>query len=385
MIASTERILTTHTGSLPRAPELVELLLAQEQGRPVDAAELSRLMEAGIERVVTRQIEAGIDIGNDGEQPRVGFQTYVPQRMSGFGGTSNRGAFSDMTRFPGYAAILQGRANRRARIATAPQALSAVRYEDFSGIQAECAGFAAALRRHPGGFAEPFMTSASPGIVTTTMLNAHYDSHEAYVMAVAREMRKEWEHIVAQGHLLQIDAPDLALERHWFCQDEPLATFQAMVELHIEAINVALENIPPERARLHVCWGNYDGPHVDDVALADVLGLITRARVGALSVPFANPRHAHEMDVLRRMPLPGGMLLIPGVIDSTTNYVEHPELVAQRIAKAVEMVGDRERIIAGVDCGFSTFAGANVVAEDVVWEKLRTLRAGADIASSRLW
>ena len=385
MIASSERILTTHTGSLPRAPELVELLLAQEQGRPVDAADLGRQIEAGIDHVVARQLEAGIDIGNDGEQSRVGFQTYVPLRMSGFGGQSERGTPSDVKRFPGYAAIQRARANRRARIANAPQALSEVHYKDLSAIQAECAGFAAALGRHPQGFAEPFMTSASPGIVTTTMLNAHYASHEAYVMAVARELRKEWEHIVAQGYLLQIDAPDLGLERHWLCQGEPLSKFQAMVELHIAAINVALEHIPPERARLHVCWGNYDGPHVDDVALADVLGLITRARVGALSVPFANPRHAHEMDVLRKMSLPPEMLLIPGVIDSTTNYVEHPELVAQRIEKAVEMVGDRTRVIAGVDCGFSTFAGANVVAEDVIWEKLKSLRAGADIASGRLW
>lgn len=385
MIASTERMLTTHTGSLPREESLVVLLAALEQGEDVDQEAMARLIMDGIDYVVERQLATGIDIGNDGEIPRVGFQTYVPMRMSGFGGESTRGPPSDFRNFPKYAAMTAARRPRRVKVTNAPQAIAEVGYEDFSAIHAECDGFSKALERHAQGFGEPFMTAASPGIVATTMHNAYYDTHERYVMALARELRKEYEIIVAQGYLLQVDAPDLAMERTWFYQNETMSKFLELVELHVEAINVALETIPAERVRLHACWGNNDGPHVEDVALADVLGIIVGAKAGAVCLPFANPRHAHEMDTLKTIPLPDSMLLIPGVIDSTTNYVEHPELVARRIEQAVEMVGAPSRVIAGVDCGFGTFAGAEIVAEDVVWEKFRTLRAGADIASARLY
>ncbi|MBI4609576.1 MAG: methionine synthase, partial [Candidatus Rokubacteria bacterium] len=214
---------------------------------------------------------------------------------------------------------------------------------------------------------------------------AYYDSHERYVMALAREMRKEYELIHGCGLLLQLDCPDLAMERTRFFQDEPLERFLQVVELHIEALNRAIANIPPERVRQHVCWGNYDGPHVHDVPLEAVLPLFYRARVGALSLPFANPRHQHEYRVLKRHPLPESMLLLPGVIDSTTNYVEHSEVVADRICQAVEAVGDRSRVIASTDCGFGTFAGSENVAENVVWAKLRALTEGAAIATARLW
>jgi 5-methyltetrahydropteroyltriglutamate--homocysteine methyltransferase len=221
--------------------------------------------------------------------------------------------------------------------------------------------------------------------MATILLNAHYDSHERYVMALAREIQKEYELIHARGFVLQVDCPDLAMERVRFFQHDPLERFQQMVALHIEAINQAIANIPPDRVRLHVCWGNYDGPHTHDVALEAVLPLLYHAKVGALSIPFANPRHQHEYKVLARHPLPDGMLLLPGVIDTTTNYVEHPEVVADRIGQAVDAVGDKTRVIASTDCGFGTFAGSEIVAHSVVWAKLGALTEGAALATRRLW
>jgi 5-methyltetrahydropteroyltriglutamate--homocysteine methyltransferase len=260
-----------------------------------------------------------------------------------------------------------------------------IEYADLGEAARECDLFLRAADAHPGAFAERFMTAASPGVIATILLSAHYDSHERYVMALAREMRKEYQLIHARGLLLQLDCPDLAMERTRFFQDEPLAVFQQMVELHVEAINQATAGIPPERIRLHVCWGNYDGPHTHDVPLEAVLPILYRARVGALSLPLANPRHQHEYRVFRQHPLPDSMLLLPGVIDTTTNYVEHPEVVADRICQAVDAVGDRTRVIASTDCGFGTFAGWRMVADSVVWAKLRALADGAAIATTRLW
>jgi 5-methyltetrahydropteroyltriglutamate--homocysteine methyltransferase len=229
------------------------------------------------------------------------------------------------------------------------------------------------------------MTAASPGVIATILLSRHYDSHERYIRALAREMRKEYELVHDRGLILQLDCPDLAMERARFFQHEPLDRFLQMVELHVDALNEATAAIPPERIRLHVCWGNYDGPHTYDVPLEAILPIVYGARVGALSLPLANPRHQHEHKVLKRHPLPDAMLLLPGVIDSTTNYVEHPEVVADRICQAVEAVGDRSRVIASTDCGFGTFAGSENVAETVVWAKLRALADGAALATSRLW
>jgi 5-methyltetrahydropteroyltriglutamate--homocysteine methyltransferase len=234
-------------------------------------------------------------------------------------------------------------------------------------------------------FAEPFMTAASPGVIATIMLDAFYGSHERYVRALAREMRKEYELIVARGFVLQLDCPDLAMERARFFQDEPLDRFLGSVALHVDAINEAIADIPRDRVRLHLCWGNYDGPHTHDVPLEPLLPLIYGARVGALSLPLSSPRHQHELRVFRRHRLPDGMLFVPGVVDSTTNVVEHPEVVADRIVAAVETVGDRTRVLAGVDCGFGTFAGSQLVEESVVWAKLRALREGADLATRTLW
>ena len=385
MKRSEHRILTTHVGSLPRPPALGDLLIRQDRGESIDAAALLREAETAVRHVVAKQLEAGVDVGNDGEQPRVGFSTYPARRMTGFGGESKRRMSLDQIEHPDYAARLARQRAGSARIGNAPQAVAEVAYTDLGEATAECDLFQRATAAARRGFAESFMTAASPGVIATIMLDAHYGSHERYVRALAREMRKEYELIVARGFVLQLDCPDLAMERARFFQDEPLDRFVAAVALHVEAINEAVAAIPPERVRLHLCWGNYDGPHTHDVPLEPILPVIYRARVGALSLPLASPRHQHELKVFRHHPLPDGMLFLPGVIDSTTNVVEHPEVVADRIEAAVAAVGDRTRVLASVDCGFGTFAGSQLVEESVVWTKLKTLREGADLASKRLW
>ncbi len=313
--------------------------MRQDRGEAVDTAALARESEAAVRHVIRKQLESGIDVGNDGEQPRVGFSTYPARRMRGFGGESKRRLALDLIDHPDYTARLARQRAGAARITDAPQAVA----------------------------------------------DAHYGSHERYVRALAREMRKEYELIVSRGFVLQLDCPDLAMERTRFFQDESLDGFLDAVALHVDAINEAVTAIPKDRVRLHLCWGNYDGPHTHDVPLEPLLPIVYRARVGALSLPLASPRHQHELKAFRRHPLPDGMLFLPGVIDSTTNVVEHPEVVADRIVAAAEAVGDRTRILAGVDCGFGTFAGSQLVEESVVWAKLRTLREGADLATKRLW
>jgi 5-methyltetrahydropteroyltriglutamate--homocysteine methyltransferase len=385
MIRSAQGILTTHVGSLPRPPALRDLLVRQDRGESVDGAELGRQAEAAIRRVVDRQLAVGIDIGNDGEQPRAGFSTYVAQRMRGFGGESKRRLGRDLQEHLDYAALLEFRRRGGARSMNAPQAIAEVEYADLGEAERECEMFLAATAAHSMRFADRFMTAVSPGTAATILLNAYYDSHERYIAALAREMRKEYALIHARGLVLQLDCPDLAMERQRFFQDEPLARFQQMVALHVDAINTALEGIPRHRVRLHVCWGNYDGPHTHDVPLEAVLPLLYRARVGALSLPLASPRHQHEVRVFERYPLPEGLLLVPGVIDTTTNVVEHPEVVADRIVRVAEAVGDRTRVIASTDCGFGTFAGAELVADSVVWAKLSALVEGAALATRRLW
>ena len=385
MKLSNDRILTTHAGSLPRRGELTDLLLKQEQGFEIDDEALASAAAAGVEHVVRAQIEAGCDIINDGEQPRVGFQTYVPRRMTGFGGESKRPPVPDFVAFPDYADLVRSRGFRRAKIDSAPEAVSEVRYGDLADARAEAAMFAKALEAAPDGAAEMFMTAASPGIVAVTMLNRHYASYEDYVYALAREMRKEYRFIVDQGYLLQLDCPDLAMERGRLFAEKSLVEFCNAVALHIDAINRAIDGLPAARVRLHCCWGNWDGPHVDDVPLEEILSLLYEARVGALSIPFANPRHQHEYAVIKKKPPPETMALIAGVIDPTTNFVEHPEVIARRLAEAIDAVGDRERVLAGTDCGFGTFAGREMVAGDVVWAKLATLAEGARLASTRAW
>ena len=381
MLTSTDRILTTHVGSLPRNETLSDLLIRQEAGETIDAATLAREIETATRHTIERQVKAGVDVGNDGEQSRVGFQTYVPRCMCGFGGESKRPPARDQIEFPSYYRQMAARFPHSARVMNAPAALSAVEYVNGAPIRED----AERLRKLGTGFRETFMTAPSPGIVATTMLNQHYDSHEAYMMALAAALANEYRAIHEAGHVLQIDSPDLAMERHRFFGhlDEP--AFLKQLELHVAAINIGIDGIPRDRVRLHVCWGNNDGPHIYDIAMATILPELYRANVGALSIEFANPRHQHEYEALRAYPLPSHMLLIPGVLDTTTNFVEHPKVVARRLHEAVAAVGDRERVIAGTDCGFGTFAGREYVAEDVVWLKLAAAAEGARIASDSLW
>jgi 5-methyltetrahydropteroyltriglutamate--homocysteine methyltransferase len=381
MLISTDRILTTHVGSLPRNEALADLLIRQEAGEAIDTAGLARRVEAATAHVIASQVKAGVDVGNDGEQSRVGFQTYVPRCMCGFGGESKRPPARDQIEFPSYFKQMNARFPHSARVANAPAALQEVLYVNGAPIQED----AARLRRMGAGFRETFMTAPSPGIVATTMINQHYDSHEAYLMALATALGNEYRAIHAAGHVLQIDSPDLAMERHRFFGHLDDRGFLTQLALHIAAINKGIEGIPRDRVRLHVCWGNNDAPHIYDIAMATILPELYRANVGALSIEFANPRHQHEYEALRANPLPAHMALIPGVLDTTTNFVEHPQVVARRLREAVAAVGDRERVIAGTDCGFGTFAGREYVAEEVVWLKLAAAAEGARIASDELW
>jgi len=383
MILSRDRILTTHVGSLPRNETLSDLLVRREDGEAIDKDQLAREMDLAVHRVVDKQGAAGIDIANDGEQQRVGFQTYVPQRMSGFAGESKRRRGRDFEEFPELVALLMQRFPKRSRMQNAPEAQAELHYLDTAPIELEIARLLRAAG--PKNFTECFMTAPSPGIISSTMLNAFYDSQEAYLAAIAREMRNEYLAIHKAGLLLQIDSPDLAMDRSMFYRDLSDGDFVKAAEMHVAAINKGIEGIPRDRVRLHCCWGNWDGPHIHDVPLELILPVLYQANVGALSIEFANPRHQHEYAALRRHPLPDHMVLIPGTIDTTTNIVEHPQVIARRIQEAVAVVGDRERVIASADCGFGTFTGREWVIEPAVWLKLRSLREGADIASARLW
>ena len=291
---SRDRILTTHVGSLPRSPELSDLLIRQEAGEVVDLVRLKTSSAVAVTHVVERQIAAGVDIVNDGEQPRVGFQTYVAQRMEGFGGASSRPRAREFKEFPAFARQMAVRFPKRSKVSDAPQALAAIHYDDLTPAREECEMFEAALTKSQTPAASAFMTSASPGIIATTLLNAHYATHEDYVFAIAREMRKEYELILSKGFTLQLDAPDLAMERTMLFQDKTLAEFLEIIETHVAALNEAIAGLPRDRIRLHCCWGNWEGPHIHDVPLRDILPLLYQAKVGGLSLEFANPRHQHE-------------------------------------------------------------------------------------------
>jgi 5-methyltetrahydropteroyltriglutamate--homocysteine methyltransferase len=385
MILSRDRILTTHVGSLPRNEKLSDLLMAQEEGKPYDPKLLADEMDAAMRHVVKAQSDAGIDVGNDGEQRRIGFQTYVPQRMSGFAGVSKRRRGIEFEEFPELLAYLMRRfPNPTKSQQGAPEAQADISYRDLKPITDETVGFNK-IADELGAFSERFMTAASPGIISTTMLNAHYESHDAYLDAIAREMSKEYQAIHKAGLILQIDAPDLAMDRTMMYRDLSDSDFVKRCERHVAAINKGIEGIPRDRVRLHVCYGNWEGPHIHDIPLETILPALYTANVGALSIEFSNPRHAHEYAALKKHKLPAHMLLIPGVVETTSNFVEHPEVVARRIEEAVSVVGDRERVIASTDCGFGTFTKREWVIEPVVWLKLKSIRQGADIASQRLW
>ena len=384
---SEKRILTTHAGSLPRPADLTELFGKLSRREPVDLAMLAQMIDSATRSVVQKQIECEIDIGNNGEQPRESFFTYVQHRMSGFGGQSDRPKLSDVWNYPSFVESLSAmiRARVKVDLLHAPKAIGEVRYVDRAPLEKECDDYLRIAAESKPGFQESFMTAPSPGIISAAMLNAHYRTQEEYVAALSDALRVEYETIVSRGMVLQIDAPDLAMERHVSYADRPLKDFVAFVELVVAGINRALEGIPRDRVRLHVCWGNYEGPHDRDVPLDEILPQLLKAKVGAMLLSMANPRHEHEYRSLARHRLPDEMIVIAGVIDTTTNYIEHPEVVADRLERVAQAVGDPHRVMAATDCGFETTSGLAPVASEIVWQKLRAMTEGAQLATKRMF
>jgi 5-methyltetrahydropteroyltriglutamate--homocysteine methyltransferase len=388
MADNSSRILTTHAGSLPRPPELTRLFTTRSRGDAVDEKVLDAAGQQAVAWVVGKQREAGIDVISNGEQQRESFVLYLRRRLSGIGGQGDRPPFADIESYPKFKeerARMVAAREAVSNVAYLPKCIGAVSYIGKAELDAECAAFKTAYAAQGQGAAAPFFTAASPGILASIVKNEHYASFEAYLEAIAAALRVEYETIVDNGFNLQIDAPDLALERHVSFSARPIADFQHFVDLVIAAINAALVNIPRDKVRLHVCWGNYEGPHDCDVPLADILPILLKAKVGGLYLPFANSRHAHEYKVLRKQPLAADQVLVVGVIDTVTNYIEHPETVADRLERVAEAVGDPARVLAGTDCGFDTSAGMGRVAEDVVWAKLASMVEGARLASQRLF
>jgi 5-methyltetrahydropteroyltriglutamate--homocysteine methyltransferase len=378
MQRSTERILTTHTGSLPRPTDLVTTLQALDAGTMPDAARFHDQVRRAVEDVVRKQAAAGVDILNDGEQSKVGYSTYVRHRLTGFDGMSEVRMRSDWADFPDAAERL-GRSSAVSR----PSCTGPIEWRDRDALQRDIANLRAAVAGVEA--VETFMTAASPGVIAHFLRNDYYPSREAYLARLVEVMRDEYEAIVQAGFVLQVDCPDLAMGRHLAFPDLSTAAFLKIAEANIEALNDALRDIPPDRVRLHLCWGNYEGPHHRDIPLQDILEVVLKARVQAISFEGANPRHEHEWAVFKNVTLPDGMICILGVLDSTTNFIEHPELVAQRLERFAEVVG-KGNVIAGSDCGFGTFVRTNPQVEpDIVWAKLRAMAEGARLASARLW
>jgi 5-methyltetrahydropteroyltriglutamate--homocysteine methyltransferase len=388
MRRSTDRILTTHAGSLPRPEALTSLYIRRAKGESVGADEIAAAGQAALRAIVPQQVEAGVDIGNNGEQQRNSFFLYLKERLTGLGGTWQRPSRADVDRYPAFKQRWIEQTSSQARVSPnegLPMAIGEVRYIDPAAIEAECRDFADVLKENPGAFVEAFMNAPSPGILAAAIKNQHYDTDLKYLQALGEALKVEYEAIVRAGFVLQIDAPDLALERHISFKDKPVSAFVAFVESVVATINEALANIPSDRVRLHVCWGNSESPHDSDVPLEEILPAVQKAKVGALYLPFAGPRHAHEFRCFTKFPLKPDQILIAGVIDPLTNIIEHPEVVADRIERVAAVIGDPSRVIAANDCGFDTSAGWGRVAPDVVWAKLRTLRDGARIASERLY
>lgn len=387
MHRSTNTILTTHAGSLPRPSSLIKLHTARFSGTAVSEAELQQAIEEASRDVIARQLAAGLHVINNGEMGRESFFTYLQHRMTGFGGTGSRPIMADLLRYPGS---LERRrqamgSDQRVDLLHAPKAIAAVHYVNPTPIQQECHQLRRLLDQQTGRtFTEAFVSAPSPGIIAAGMQNDHYDDLEAYVNALGEALRTEYTAIASAGFILQIDAPDLALERHTLFQDKPLEEFLVFIRIVIKAINHALQGIPRDQVRLHVCWGNYEGPHDCDVPLEDIWPDVSQIQAGAVMLSMANPRHAHEYRLFADPAFLGDRLLIPGVIDTTTNYVEHPEVVADRLERIATTLGAPHRLIAGTDCGFETAAGSKMVVEEVVWAKLHALTAGAALASHRL-
>jgi 5-methyltetrahydropteroyltriglutamate--homocysteine methyltransferase len=380
MAYGADRFLTTHTGSLPRPDDLIRAMFAKEEGVPVDRTALAGRISEAVGEVVKKQAEAGIDLVNDGEMSKPSYATYVKDRLTGFDGTSNTFVYQDLAEFPNLAKRVfgdPGRSRRRTPACTGPIEVGDpdAPLSDVENLQAALNGV---------DTAGAFLSAASPGVISLFFRNDHYPSHEAYLFAIAEAMRGEYEAIAAAGVTVQIDCPDLAMGRHIQYADLSVEEFRKRARLHVDALNHALAAIPPERARMHLCWGNYEGPHHCDVPLAEIIDIAFAARPATISFEAANPRHAHEWTLFEQVKLPEGKTIIPGVIESKSNFIEHPELIAQRIARYANLVG-RDNVIAGSDCGFGTWVGQAAVDPDVVWAKLSAMAEGARLATKQFW
>ncbi|HZL31308.1 MAG TPA: cobalamin-independent methionine synthase II family protein [Pseudolabrys sp.] len=380
MQRSQDRFLTTHTGSLPRPADLITMMYAKEEGVPVDAAALAARVKLAVAEVVKKQAEAGVDLINDGEMSKPSYATYVKDRLEGFGGTGNTFVYQDVHEFPALEKKVFGDPGRSRRKTPACNAPIGVRDRHAPVADADNLKAALAGVKSVGGF----MSAASPGVVSLFFRNDYYKDFETYIFAIADAMKYEYEIVAKAGFVLQIDCPDLAMGRHIQYADLDLPAFRKRAQLHVEALNHALSGIPPEQLRIHVCWGNYEGPHHRDVPLADIIDIVFKAKPNAISFEAANPRHAHEWALFEKVKLPDGKVLIPGVLESKSNFIEHPELIAQRIGRYAKLVG-RENVIAGSDCGYGTWVGQAAVDPQVVFAKLAAMAEGARMATERFW
>ena len=380
MKRSSERILTTHVGSLPRSQAVTEVLFARENGTLADASAGAATIAAAVHEVVRRQVEVGVDVVSDGEMSKISYATYIADRFSGFAGDTPREPGQDLVEFPG---LLKKLADRGATAKyRRPHCVGDIRVKDTKPLEADINNLRQAAKR--AAPTEAFMNAASPGVIAIFQPNDYYPTADAYLEAVAEALRTEYEAITNAGLLVQIDAPDLGMGRHTMYRNASVEEFLKRAAIHVEVLNHALRNVAADRVRMHVCWGNYEGPHHHDVPMEQLLPVVIKAKPQALLFEAANPRHAHEWTVFRDSRIPDDKVLIPGVLSSTTNYVEHPLLVAERLCRFADIVG-RERVIAGSDCGFSTFAGFGPVEPDIAYMKLAAMAEGARIASKRLW
>ncbi|MFY7834688.1 MAG: cobalamin-independent methionine synthase II family protein [Novosphingobium sp.] len=375
------KIKTTHVGSLPRGDELTPLLLARDKGEPYDAAEFDRVVSAAVDAGVKAQVEAGVSVVSDGELGKVGYSTYMIERLSGFGGHIDRKPAADLAEVPNLVKKLSAIMGSQEFVRAS--CIGDVRLITLDPLHEDIRRFKAALEKHAAPDTEAFMNAASPGLITAFQVNRHYPTHEAYLADLVDAMREEYETIVNEGFYLQLDCPDLAMSRHTGYQDLSDAEFVKVAEANVEALNAATANIPPEKMRMHICWGNYEGPHDHDIPLERVIDTVLKARPATVLFEAANPRHEHEWAVWKDAKLPDHKILAPGLIDTCSNYIEHPELIAQRIERFASFVG-ADRVVASTDCGFGTFAGYGKLDPIVTWRKLKSLREGADIAASRL-
>jgi len=383
MTANDEQIRTTHIGSLPRPPELLDLLTDRQSGNEVDADEWDEVVADATRDVVERQAEVGIDVANNGEQSRVSFNWYVADRLSGIEGKREQELWADLQEFPGYAE--ETFKTDVIDLSMHPVVAGPVEYTGREEAEAEIAGFHEAVDAVDADFEDTFMTAASPSVVTATHVNEHYDSYDEYLFAVADAMAEEYELVADAGLTLQIDAPELLTIGHTAAYaDAPLEEIKAATSLHVQALNEALSNVPAEQVRLHTCWGSYEGPHHLDTDLVDMLPEIYEADIGGLSVEQANPRHQHEYRAFAEQPVPDDWTLIPGVVDVKTNVIDHPETIADRLERVADAVDDSTTLVAAPDCGFGTQAGLGMVDPEIAWAKLEALDEGAAIASERL-